>query len=312
MFQRPPFKQKGRVVRAEPQSFAGLTKCAKEVEAKGVFIDRGGAHAHEAEIIAWLETIEEEDLPYGEFAGVQVLVAPEKECDDSSCDEDHGADQAPPLATAAEIREACKALVADLPESFRGAVEADAAALVKMSRKLCPETPWITMRLEVVQLEACWRWHQDFYTARTLCCYVGPGTHCCDDKSVDWDTFEATMDEESNLECVPESKIKTMQTNAVLLMKGDSWPGIRGTGLTHKSPSGFWMGPDAPKRLILKVDLNDMRPPLADDPDGDGESEEGDEGDFEEGDEEDEDEEDEDDEEDDRPPPPEPKRQRRR
>ena len=308
MFTKPKFTQTGKVVRASPESFEGLAKMAKQVDAKGVYFDRGGAHDREAEIAAWLETVEEEDCPFGEFSGVQLLVAPEKPCDDSSCDEDH--DEAPPeLATAADVRDACAALVADLPASFRGSVEADAREIAAASTELCPETPWLTLRLEVVQLEACWRWHQDFYTARTLCCYVGPGTHCCDDAAVDWDRFEATMGDESNLECVPEGRVRSMETNAVLLMKGDSWPGIRGTGLTHKSPSGFWLGPDAPKRLILKVDLNDNRPPLADDSDGEGEEDEGD--DEEDGEEDDEEDEDEDEDEDEAPPP-EPKRQRRR
>ena len=54
-------------------------------------------------------------------------------------------------------------------------------------------------------------------------------------------------------------------TNAVLLMKGDAWPGIKGSGLTHKSPRGQ---PPLPKRVLLKCDLTDFRPMLAyeDDP----------------------------------------------
>ena len=71
-------------------------------------------------------------------------------------------------------------------------------------------------------------------------------------------------------------------------------------------PSGIWLGTDEPKRLILKVDLNDNRPPLADDPDGEGEEDE------EDGEEEDEEDEEDEDEDEDEAPPPEPKRQRRR
>ena len=54
-------------------------------------------------------------------------------------------------------------------------------------------------------------------------------------------------------------------TNAVLLMKGDAWPGIKGSGLTHKSPRGQQ---PLPKRVLLKCDLTDFRPMLAyeDDP----------------------------------------------
>ena len=56
---------------------------------------------------------------------------------------------------------------------------------------------------------------------------------------------------------------------------GDAWPGIRGSGLTHKSPRGQ---PPLPKRVLLKCDLTDFRPMLAyeDDPllDGGGDDEE--------------------------------------
>ena len=57
----------------------------------------------------------------------------------------------------------------------------------------------------------------------------------------------------------------SVPTNAVLLMKGDAWPGIKGNGLTHKSPRGQ---PPLPKRVLLKCDLTDFRPMLAyeDDP----------------------------------------------
>ena len=54
------------------------------------------------------------------------------------------------------------------------------------------------------------------------------------------------------------------QSNAVVLMKGNHWPGIRGVGLTHKAPNDVEPGV---KRLIIKVDLvNGKRPEVADDP----------------------------------------------
>ena len=54
------------------------------------------------------------------------------------------------------------------------------------------------------------------------------------------------------------------QSNAVVLMKGNHWPGIRGVGLTHKAPNDVEPGV---KRLIIKVDLvNGKRPEVTDDP----------------------------------------------
>ena len=256
--------RRGTVVRASPATFAGLEKAARRQNAKGVYIERG-VHTKAAQIQTWLDGQEEEDLMFGEFASAQLLVAPPP-CEDSDCDEDHGA-----LATDEDVEAALDQLVGELPASFRAAVREDAAALVRLSRRLSPATPWITLRLEILHQEACWRWHQDGYCGRTLVCYVGPGTLAADDVQVDWDAFEASMGEEDN-EHVVEA-CHEVPTNAVLLMKGDAWPGIKGSGLTHKSPRGQ---PPLPKRVLLKCDLTDFRPMLAyeDDPLLDGEEEE--------------------------------------
>ena len=129
---------------------------------------------------------------FGEFASAQLLVAPPP-CEDSDCDEDHGE-----LATEEDVEAALDQLVGELPASFRAAVRDDAAALVRLSPRLSPATPWIILRLEILHQEACWRWHQDGYCGRTLVCYVGPGTLAADDVQVDWEAFEASMGEEDN------------------------------------------------------------------------------------------------------------------
>ena len=61
---------------------------------------------------------------------------------------------------------------------------------------------------------------------------------------------------------MPDSRsVHVAPLNAVSLMKGERWPGIRGKGLTHKSPN---MPIDASgrseKRIILKVDISHTRP----------------------------------------------------
>ena len=263
--------RRGTVVRATPATFAGLEKAARRKNAKGVYIERG-PHTKAAQIQTWLNGQEEDDLMFGEFASAQLLVAkPNEECDDSDCDEDHDEDHGT-LATEEGVEAALDQLVGELPASFRSHVREDAAALVRLSRRLSPATPWITLRIEILHEEACWRWHQDGYCGRTLVCYVGPGTLAADDVQVDWDAFEASMGEEDN-EHVVEA-CHEVPTNAVLLMKGDAWPGIKGSGLTHKSPRGQQ---PLPKRVLLKCDLTDFRPMLAyeDDPllDGGGDDE---------------------------------------
>ena len=77
---------------------------------------------------------------------------------------------------------------------------------------------------------------------------------------MNWDEFAALADADSNESCVPPELVQRMTTNSVLLMKGSAWPGIRGEGLTHRSPEV--QGDAVPKRLLLKVDLHVDRPPL--------------------------------------------------
>ena len=183
--------RRGTVVRATPATFAGLEKAALRQNAKGVYIERG-PHSKAQQIQTWLNGQEEDDLMFGEFASAQLLVAPPP-CEDSDCDEDHGE-----LATDEDVEAALDQLVGELPASFRSHVRDDAAALVRLSRRLSPATPWIILRLEILHQEACWRWHQDGYCGRTLVCYVGPGTLAADDVQVDWEAFEASMGEEDN------------------------------------------------------------------------------------------------------------------
>ena len=101
------------------------------------------------------------------------------------------------------------------------------------------------------------RWHQDNYTARCITTYIGPSTWLADDKEVRFDQFKATLGlrhELSSPRIVPcFESIHRPGANAMVLMKGNQWPGVNGLGLTHRAP-------DPPKgtpikRIMLKVDL---------------------------------------------------------
>ena len=168
-----------------------------------------------------------------------------------------------------EVRAACARVVSGLPEALRETMRRDAEALATMMLRLCPDAPWLTVQVEVVAvLGACKRWHQDRYTARALITYTGPGTWCVDDSSVCYDQFAATVNapvEVSDTRIVPRSKkIHRPEPNAVVIVKGNSWPGIQGVGLTHKSPDVRTDARGRPelKRLVLKVDLAEWRPGL--------------------------------------------------
>ena len=92
--------------------------------------------------------------------------------------------------------------------------------------------------------------------------YTGPGTWTVDDKSVRFEQMDLTLTsptDVSNAAIVPRfESIRRVPTNAVLLMKGKQWPGIRGNGLTHKSPDVRKDAEGNPEclRFVLKVDLS--------------------------------------------------------
>ena len=249
-------ERRGRVVQAHGKSISQLESIARQRDAKGCFLDRG-QHRQERAIAQWLRGIREADFDAGELSRAELQVAPERgECN-SACDELHcpSGELGPAVDSAADdIRDACAHLVSVLPSSFRDDIRRDAEDLATLQRNLCPDVPWLRFSLEIAQYDACVRWHQDAHVGRALICYRGPGTYTADDTVVRWDEFTKTMYQESNEVCVARKDIKQMESNTVLLMKGDSWPGICGSGLTHRAPDVRSSNPT--KRLLLKVDLD--------------------------------------------------------
>ena len=247
-------ERKGQVVKSVVASFRGLESVAKSKMAKGCFFERGRS-CKEGKIEEWLRGYEESDFSFGEIATTQAQIATSKNQCDADCEDKLCKDIASGVDN---IPDACEKLVACLPESFRENVRSDAESIANMCVRLCPDIPWLTFRLEIVQYDACWRWHQDAYVGRAIITYVGPGTYCCNDQDVHWDQLDSIQDDRNN-SSVSASSVKQMKTNSVLLMKGDTWPNICGKGLVHKSPE---VKGNPPKRFILKVDLNKFRPPL--------------------------------------------------
>ena len=120
----------------------------------------------------------------------------------------------------------------------------------------------LCMQIEIVGWNACSRWHQDAYLGRSLVTYCGPGTWLADDENVHFDQFQPTLGssvDESDARIVPRfDHVHTTPTNSIVFMKGNRWPGIRGLGVTHKSPNvpmNEETGDPMLKRLILKVDI---------------------------------------------------------
>lgn len=276
-------------------SFAEMEEIAKQQpEAKGVIWSRG-AHRLEDEMNRWADA-QEETIEH--FSREQLFVkaaAPGRppatqkappacgdiDCVDSDCEgKDHDHDDSPPskkrkvdnnatVTSAAwpeEVRAACARVMATLPEAFREPMQRDAEEMAMMLLRLCPGALWLTVQVEVIALRVCSRWHQDNYTGRAVITYTGPGTWCADDAHVRFDQFEKTLGkpkEVSDPRIVPDfERVHKPRPNAVVLIKGKSWPDIRGYGLTHKAPNLRVDADGEPelKRLMLKVDLAQRRP----------------------------------------------------
>jgi len=108
----------------------------------------------------------------------------------------------------------------------------------------------MVLKLEVVGLNNCSRWHQDAYVGRAIVTYNGAGTKFLEDSNVDFDALKS----KSQLGCVrdPAQMLQT-QAGDVMLMRGrDS----RAGGLIHRSPEpAFWPSGTVRNRLCLKIDV---------------------------------------------------------
>ena len=231
--------RQGQLMRATESTFVGLEKIARKRDAKGCYFDRG-AHCKAKEMERWLQSYNEEDYTFGMLASSQVCMdLPNKR------------------KLQKQILVAIDQLVQDLPSSFCNEVRKDCISTASMLTNLNTDASWLTFRLELIQHNACFKWHQDNCISRVIIPLVGVGSCVADDKAVDWEEFYGKIDEKTNEKCVPQGNMRLMGANSVILMKGGLWPGIRGRGLTHKAP--FVSGK---KRLLLKIDLDYSQPPI--------------------------------------------------
>ena len=255
---RTPDLNRGRIARAS--SFASMEDIARSPGCKGIIWQRS-AHSQQAEMGRWADA--QKETRSGCFSIEQLLtsgatrgagVQPSKRAKllkMSSHNDD--------------VQVACERVVAGLPAALRGPMSRDARELAELLLRLCPDAPWLTIQVEVIsERNSCTRWHQDSYTARAIITYTGPGTWCVDDASVRYDQFAQTLGmpfEQSDPRIVPNaSSIHRPQSNAVILLKGNDWPGIQGVGVTHKAPNAY--SEEGGKRLLLKVDLSAVRPDI--------------------------------------------------
>lgn len=112
-------------------------------------------------------------------------------------------------------------------------VARDAEACAKEFARVL-DTQDIHLRVEVIEDDACRKFHRDAIKARMICTYTGPGTEY---------TGTQTMDDPATIGTVP--------TGCPVLFKGKAWPVPQGQHLVHRSPPIEGLGIS---RLVLVID----------------------------------------------------------
>ena len=109
----------------------------------------------------------------------------------------------------------------------------DTAALAMIYADLM-ETSFVRMRLDVVETNACRKFHIDSVTARLICTYRGTGTQY----------GVAAIGTEP-------TTVKTVPAGCPVILRGTAWPNPTGPRLVHRSPPIEGTGET---RLLLVLD----------------------------------------------------------
>ena len=119
----------------------------------------------------------------------------------------------------------------DCPE--RDQLEDDIVALADVFTELM-QTPYLRLKLLVVDNNACRKFHVDALTGRLVCTYRGTGTQYGISKNGD-----------------DPARVFTVATGAPILLRGSLWPAEPASGLLHRSPPIEGKGET---RLLLVLD----------------------------------------------------------
>lgn len=124
----------------------------------------------------------------------------------------------------------------------------DMVALVAWFQALLPLRT-INARLEGVTGDGCRRFHVDRNRLRLLCTYRGATTRWVEDCDVERAALYAC---EPNERVVPGGREHAVPERAVLVMKGEAWPGNGGRGCVHRSPPASL---SSAGRILLALDF---------------------------------------------------------
>lgn len=113
----------------------------------------------------------------------------------------------------------------------------------------------ILLKLATTARTDCPVFHTDFVPMRMLCTYAGPGTEFIENQDVlrgSLGNNAGCSAQNANHRILrPNAQTLSVQPFDVALCKGEMWPGNRGRGLVHRSPS---LQPGSMPRIKLTVD----------------------------------------------------------
>jgi len=137
------------------------------------------------------------------------------------------------------------------------ALVADAVAIVEMFTELVAADE-LMVSFEAPETRTCPRFHVDRVGIRLLVTYLGPGTEWLANEYVDrcWlgDAGHGRLDEETGL-MRPGAEVRHVPPFAVVLLKGEAWPGAQDFGAVHRSPD-----PAGQRRVLLRIDMLSQSP----------------------------------------------------
>lgn len=120
--------------------------------------------------------------------------------------------------------------------AWRDSLVADIAVLAEIFAGMM-QAKFLRVRLDVVETNACRKFHIDSVTARLVCTYRGTGTQ-----------YGISTDG------TPPNPVFTVDTGSPILLRGTLWPKPPRSGLLHRSPPIAGTGET---RLVLVLDPMD-------------------------------------------------------
>jgi hypothetical protein len=123
----------------------------------------------------------------------------------------------------------------------------DLLDLIDLARRVAPQTPKLSLRLQRLEGRDCPRFHVDRVPLRMICAYVGAGTEWLPEFAVDRSRLIAG----DGTAVRDGGAVQRISTGHVAIMKGECFPGNGGRGLMHRSPEAS----PAQPRVLVAIDF---------------------------------------------------------